>query len=491
MVKYLDNIIKGFFTAAIGIILLANVQIFVFGGTKKLVLFVIMVAVFAVVGHLFYKNEYYKSILEIINRNYNVVFCAILFGCFIIRILYINIFTFDVKGDPLTVLNAANDFLKGDISFKDDSYFSIWKFQLPLVVYEACILKIFGTVKVFYYINVLLSALSGVLIWKIAMNITHDKLAAITAFGFYSIFPESISHTGMIYNHIPSGFMVLLFLLIFAKEEMFLSNKCYKTVILSFIAGIMLGIGNLFRSECIIYLTAGICYIIYKIIYGLTNTEKEKNERIKNAIMNCFMAVSFIIGYYFIIYLVKRLIFALGLGSDIGNECPFWQILCGLNPENNGTYTDSYSYIVNIKGTSEQFKEFKKIITSIYADKGLIDIIKFFNAKMYAMWGGYDTLYFMNQDCVGTFFYSVIIVISKIFYIVLNVFSMISIFKIEKDNKIVNLVQISFIGMFLIHILKEAAARYRYSATLVTFILFAVAMHIFINRRKFSYNKSL
>ncbi len=481
MSKLLDNIIKIFFAAAIGIILFANIQIFVFGGLKKLVLFVILSAILMVFGYFIYKKKYYKTALEIIDKNYNFAFLCILFVCLIVRVVYVNVFVFDVKGDPLTVLNAATDFLNGNISFKDDSYFSIWKFQLPLVVYEAYILKLFGTIKVFYYLNILFSVLSGVLIWKIVMNITHDNMAAIIVFGFYSIFPESISHTGMIYNHVPSGLMVLLFLLIFTSEKTFSGDNIYKTALLTFVAGIMLGIGNLFRSECVIYLTAGICFIIYKIICVLTDDEKEK---LKKVMLNCCIAVSFVVGYYMVTYLAKRIIFTLGLGSDIGNKCPFWQILCGLNPENNGTYTGSYSYIVSIKGTPEQLEEFKKILATIYADMGVIDIVKFFNAKMYAMWGGYDTLYFMNQDYINSLLYSVIIVMSKIFYIVLNAVSLATIFKTGKDNKMVNLVQISFIGMFLIHVLKEAAARYRYSATLVTFVLFAVAIHFFMEKRK-------
>lgn len=72
------------------------------------------------------------------------ILIMILFIGFFLRLLYVFAVDTPPASDYLKLYRAANAYLNNDNSWLKDSYFQLWDYQIPFVLYEAFILNLYN-----------------------------------------------------------------------------------------------------------------------------------------------------------------------------------------------------------------------------------------------------------------------------------------------------------------------------------------------------------
>jgi len=399
-----------------------------------------------------------------------------------IRLWYALTTKIPVFVDQLVCLNAAKSTVLGDFAWTQDGYFQRWAFQIPLVLYEALVLRIFGTVRWLYIFNGMFSIATCFLIYLI-INKMYSKDTALIVTAIYSCFPESIYRISCLYNFIIAVMIALVGIYFFAsvckayseKEDI----KMSKLLRIFLLTGLFLGISNLFRTETVVVLLGVECWIIYTII---ANAKKEKLSSLLLRSILCmivtyvaFKAVNIAVDYSVIHSGISQ--------NGIKNGCKYWYIVCGLTPESHGGYSEKYEYIVYIKDKSEQLKAFRQILKEIFSTQDFFGIVKFFLLKALGMWGvPYNDFIFNESGKWYPFTMHFTMAFNHIIYIIMFLLSTIGALK-RKTNDFIMFILVTFIGFFLVYIIKEMSVQYRYYTIVIITLCSASGVDYLINKK--------
>lgn len=123
----------------------------------------------------------------------------------LLRVVYLFTIDADIISDQHHCLTAAQQAVNGDYSWTtSDRYFELWAYQIPFVMNESLILKIFGTVRALYVFNGLFSVVTCILVYCIISKIYQKNIAMIST-TLFSCFPLFIFSISRLYNQIISG----------------------------------------------------------------------------------------------------------------------------------------------------------------------------------------------------------------------------------------------------------------------------------------------
>lgn len=399
----------------------------------------------------------------------------------VIRLVYAVSVRAPIYNDQLVCLNAAQHSVRGDFSWANLEYFQVVAYQIPFVLYEAVILKIFGTVRALYIFNGIFSILTCLMIYLIVKKL-YDKNTALMITAIFSCFPEQISRVSFLYNYIISGFFFLVAIYFFVticrdcdKDE----NNFRRNLYLSLLTGLFFGISNLFRKEAVVGFLGAECWFIYYFI------SRCRRENMRFLLLHTLSYMIVIYAVYKAVNLVVDFsIIHTGISPNgIKNRCPYWIVVCGLTPDNYGIYSTKYIYIQGIRDKNEQFVAFKSIMHDIFDTQNFKSILSFFFNKGYYMWGeAYYLNKFYKYMGISKILRATLIVFDHFAYTLVFLLSAVGLKK-KQYNNFVAFISIVIIGFFLAYVIKEIHIQYRYFTFLTAVILSASGVD-YLRKRK-------
>jgi len=373
-----------------------------------------------------------------------------------------------IRWDQEVCLDAAQRLVQGDTSWANDFYFQRWAYQIPFVLYEAFLLKIFGSVSALYVVNALESIAICVLLYFITLELVNNRVISLMVAAMFVISPSYIMHEGLLYNNIPGAliWLIALYLFVLTKKKSFLPGYL--------LCGVVLGLSQAIRSEAIIWLLAIICFQIYELL-----SEPVFSKRGMAAVLEALLVIA---GFYLTLSIISAWVKLSGLSSwGISNNTPYWWIVCGFSPENYGEYSVQYAHIASIVDPEKHKAEFISIMKEILGGWNVKTFTTFWVGKLYRMWGADNGPWAYGLD--SSTFMQLMLFLDKAIYLATIVLSFVGI-KTERTSKQKTLMIIAFLGFFCVFILKEISVKYRYNPTLCLLLLSAFGISKLMGKSK-------
>lgn len=301
---------------------------------------------------------------------------------FLIRFIYILIIDTPPDSDFKLLFDAAISFSKDDYSFNQYRYFQDWAYQTGFVIYEGLVIKLVGAENALFILktfNALFGSATCLLIWLIARNFVSEKTARFTAvLSVWAVFP--VAYVTVLSNQHQSTFFLILGLFVIADKH------CLKLggIIRGLLSGLFLALGNIFRPEGIIVLSALFLYLLIRILRPLK--ENRKSLVVKTALM--------LVIYFGANVLASELIITSGINKEgLRNNNPLWKFVAGLNIEGRGTMSEEDAQIVyasHIKSSQER-RSVQLSLIKERLSRGPKALISLLLAKQHVLWG-YDPM---------------------------------------------------------------------------------------------------
>lgn len=288
----------------------------------------------------------------------------------VVRLLYVAAVPTEPVSDFKGLYEAAQASSMGDFSWShvSEGYFYFWGYQIPFVLYESIIFRLFHSILMLKLFNIFFMVGINYLLYRIGQFFLSDKAALCVAF-IYAVFPGAVMYTSVLTNQHISLFFLLLGVLFFLRSKQWWGLL---------ISGVILAISDLMRPETIVILAAIICC-------GLLRYVQHPNiESIKRLAITVILMV----GCY---WMTKKLVELALIWMDIapngiGNRMPEWKFVLGLgNIEGYGSYSEEHISIFSIKDDSARRVMVAGIINELFRRPPL-EIIRFFIGKIRYFW---------------------------------------------------------------------------------------------------------
>jgi hypothetical protein len=368
------------------------------------------------------------------------------------RLLTIILMNIPQVTDYYLINEAAMKFANNDISFVNDSYFSMWPYQLGFTLYEGLIYKIIPNIWALKILNIIYTTLTVLLIYKISKKFTTERASRMASL-LYMILPLPLILNVTLNNHILSALLIL-------DSTTFLIKKKIKTSDY-IIASILIAIANIIRPESIIIVFSLLLFMLIKM----------KKKTFKKLFINYILFVSI---YLLINIGASKLLILTNFNKDgLKNTNPTWKFVLGTNYDSCGHY--SYEDEVNILGNKElQIDTIKNRISDPIKD------IKLATCKINSFWtlNDFDVKgeQFNEKKILNIDFNYIkkqVISVNSIIYLTTLLMAIIGIIKYKKEmyknNSI--LFVIFMIVTFFVYLLIEIQARYTYLNIISIFII--------------------
>ena len=386
------------------------------------------------------------------NNNIKNFTIYLVIASLLIRLLTIILMNIPQVTDYYLINEAAMKFANNDISFVNDSYFSMWPYQLGFTLYEGLIYKIIPNIWALKILNIIYTTLTVLLIYKISKKFTTERASRMVSL-LYMILPLPLILNITLNNHILSALLIL-------DATTFLIKKKIKTSDY-IIASILIAIANIIRPESIIIVFSLLLFMLIKM----------KKKTFKKLFINYILFVSI---YLFINIGASKLLILTNFNKDgLKNTNPTWKFVLGTNYDSCGHY--SYEDEVNILGNKElQINTIKNRISDPIKD------IKLATCKINSFWtlNDFDVKgeQFNEKKIFNIDFNYIkkqVISINSIIYLTTLLMAIIGIIKYKKEmyknNSI--LFVIFMIVTFFVYLLIEIQARYTYLNIISIFII--------------------
>ena len=439
------------------IILLNCMAAFAFSGGASI--YIVGVTIFlGIIVYICVKTSIYKD-----KR-----FWITLFILGIIAKLFVALFIHaDIISDMKHCLTAAQSTLHGDMSWQEENYFIHFGFQVPFVLYEALVLKLFNSTNMLYLNNALFSIATAVLIYRIVLNLTNDSYCSWFISAIYMFLPSTFLRVSVLYNQILGGFFLTLGLFFYS-----LYCKSKKNNLTFFASGLSLGIGSIFRQDVAIALIAIIC--VEAFLWCKKLFEKNRDYKLyKGYITGALSLLLFVLGYFCATKGIDYLLRIIKLSKySIGNNMPLHTIIQGLTPENNGSYSVKYSFLNNETEQMSLLQGFNYIFNYISTaeNMNIFDWAFFGIKKIYTMWGSVEGAYTLLESHSIVSIVALCIACMEVpFYSGILGCALYGIKK-EYDNGTL-LLSVCIIGYFIAYAIVEIQPRYRYDPMICLFLL--------------------
>ena len=384
--------------------------------------------------------------------------------------LFVSIYIHaDIISDMKHCLQAAQMTLNGDMSWQEEKYFVRFGFQVPFVLYEALILRIFNTTTALYLFNAFFSIATAYLVNRIVVNILKDEYCAWVISSLYMILPSTLIRISTLYNQILGGFFLAIGVYFYTVRY---SNK--NLLLRIFNTSVFLGIGYIFRQDVVIVFIAIICV---ELFYGIKKQVIIHNNIVDNIFF--LKTLVFVIGLIFVfVAAVKSIDFIMRISHwakyGIGNNAPLNTIIQGWTPENNGSYCIKYSYLNSETENMGLIKGIPYVINyiSTHENMNIFDWMFFSFKKFHFMWGSVEGTYTLLKS--NSIFSKIALCIACMevpFYCGALVCAIYGMIKNDNYNKFRLLFCVCLIGYCLAYIVVEVQPRYRYNPMICLFIL--------------------
>ncbi len=228
-----------------------------------------------------------------------IVLATIVILAALIRYWWIKVANTVPESDFAVMYHAARDLASGHNLnvLKESGYFLAYPYQNGFVLYQALIMKVFGTsVFSLQLMNVLLGGLTIILLYFMVKLISNDRTAMIAMF-MYAFYLPAILMTSVLTNQIVATLMYVagFYLLIDGQKQ--LRDSWLGLMKLSFGALFIL-LGNIMRPLGPVILIA---IVLYYLVYVLEYRKKILLREYQIIVGNCCN-----LGYLFCWYVCCR-----------------------------------------------------------------------------------------------------------------------------------------------------------------------------------------
>lgn len=419
----------------------------------------------------------YKTIKAEINERKKLG--IILLVSFILRMLWLLNVNSVPTSDFNTMYEVAGNFLKGDYSmFWGTSYIARFPHLTGMVLYMALMRSIFPTTNLIAMkiVNLGLGVLIVFLVYLIIKEIFQNKKYALYGALVGAILPSLVTYTAVFCSeNIAIPFYLISVYLFFKGTK--IKNKISFFVL----SGVLLGIGNLFRSVATVVLIA---YVIYMIIYF-----KDK------LLIKFKITLLLVIPFYLIMFFASFTLHELGIIENTltkGSEPSITNVLKGTNIENGGRWNEEdaslpekcdYDYDL-------MYEKSKEIIIDRLTNTDGITLSLFFLKKFAMQWneGDYGGVFwsqldvpeeeiFINISGGGT------VVIQVVYVVILILVFLGTLNRKEISEKPeINLIYLILCGYGGAYLITESQGRYSYIVCWV-FIILAIQGIDYISKK--------
>lgn len=262
------------------------------------------------------------------------------------------LFFFDTQpnSDFATLYLAAQSLSKGNLSWLHENYFMLWAYQIPFVVYEAGILKLFGTMTALKIINLFCMLGISLLIYKISRRFVSRE-AAFSFSVLYTLSPEPLLLSSVLTNQHLSLFLLLLGLYLALHE---------RSPVYAFLGGFLIALGDLMRPEGVLVFAALLFLYLLRVL--------KSKERRKGAYLRFFMLVASFLSLIFLANLICK---SAGLAPyGLNSGCPEWKFILGLDPAQKGSYNETNAAVLSISDEAERKAAALRLISASFPDFG-------------------------------------------------------------------------------------------------------------------------
>ncbi len=402
------------------------------------------------------------------------IFVILLFAmAFCIKVFVAVRYNATPESDFDIIYDAAMRVAKGDFSFANTKYFSLWAYQTGIVLYYGFLLKLGCNIIGLKICNCLFIAGVNVLIYLISDKLVDDKYARFIS-AIYLFYPATFFLCSVLTNQHVSNFFILLgvYLYVFRK-----TNAIGNTVL----AAAMVAIGNALRPQGVVVVAA---FIIWTVI-ELLNRKTDKKIKIKTAVS----IIGFVTVY---ILLGKGMSMATQISgvnqNGLANNFPLYKIVVGLNPDTVGSYSSEDAIkLITINDSKVRNQVALRIIKQRLSEGGKIKGLMI--EKYKKMWVGMDAaidwgfkyinksdMSLLGKHIVYENFKIRFLKLEKNFYCFVFLMSAIGVFaEIKKSEYARGLVPILIIILlnFAVYSIIEIQYRYRDFQMIFIFILAA------------------
>lgn len=379
--------------------------------------------------------------------------------------LFVGLFVHaDIISDMKHCLSAAQLTVQGDMSWQEENYFIQFGFQVPFVMYEAMILKLFHSTTMLYVANALFSIATAILINRIVANMVNDTYCSWVVSAIYMILPTTFLRVSVLYNQILGGMFLALGLYFYS---VYYKSKKHR---FSFIAsGFFLGLGHIFRQDVAIVFIAIICVEVF-----IRCKELSKSKPDNQLLIASLSLLLFVLGYF---CAVKGLDYVLRITQlakySTGNNAPLYTIIHGWTPENNGAYSEKYTYLVDETANMSLLQGIRYIFNCISTKENMhfFDWVVFMIRKIYTMWGSVEGAYTLAESHSMMNLIALCIACMEVpFYCGITGCALYGIKKASDDHRAL-LLSVCIIGYFIAYLIVEIQPRYRYDPMICLFLL--------------------
>jgi hypothetical protein len=320
----------------------------------------------------------YKLCLKLNKYSKKIIIPLTLFFSFVIQIAIIFLFTKLPEADSRTVLSIALNMLYKNnySSFQHGGYLYMFPFNYSMVLYLETLLSVFPNnylvIKIF---NILFTLVTTLMIYLIYKEVNYkSKGNDYGVLIFAATYIPSLFMSNYIYNDIISTTLLTMATYFLIK---FVKNKSLKYIIIS---SILLSIGNYFRGIGVIFLIAGVIYI-------LLNSKEIGRKNLLKAL--CILAL-----FFNIPGLVEDAVLqTTGIVNESinKNSAPIYMWLnMGMNKDTFGYWDNMKSYIIyQRQGNYNKEKStelFKTEISNKLSSMSFSDLINLYYNKIIWTW---------------------------------------------------------------------------------------------------------
>lgn len=307
----------------------------------------------------------------------NVFIIGLLLVSFGIRLWFI------IKNDPKQVSDfsvmykTAVELANGNQDALKKTYFDFAIYNAPFTIYQAIVLKFKESIFLLKFLSIIYSTLIVLFVYLIGRKIHNESSGRIAGL-ICCFFPPLFVYNTILTNQTLS----ILFILV--GIYCVLNNKRL------ILAGLFLGLGQIFRPIGIIFLFATIVLLFWE---WLNYSDYFSREKIKRLFFNTFKLM---VPYYLILFVTSSLMVKLNFTehSLFYNPTPSYKFLVGLNPESQGGYSQSDNNLIY-----QNIHDFESVAQQKINERtdNLLDVYGLFETKFKHLWGKKDTSFYWSK----------------------------------------------------------------------------------------------
>lgn len=247
----------------------------------------------------------------------------LLLGGIALRVIVILVLHPPVISDWNLMYGSARSILEDRRLFQHMAYFTLWAYQTAFVAWEAMWLALWDSLTCLKLVNAVMAAGTVCLLYRIAREYAGE-CAAQSAALLLTLQPFALTFHTLLSDQIPSGFFLM------AGVWLLICGDCNRLSMARFpLAGLVLQIGNLLRSEGILVLTAIVAWAVFEIA-----RRPEVMKRLLPGVLSLFLV------YTAVGTAADQIIRVSGLNENgLQNGNPAWKVVTGLNYTTKGMYS--------------------------------------------------------------------------------------------------------------------------------------------------------